>query len=128
MLKKALLKLSTFGFGLEDFLENGLKQPRFLLAFGSREESLSGLSSLLETVRQVGKKEIDIQRYKGLGEMNPDQLWESTMDPQTRTLYRVRLEDDVLADNLFTVLMGEHVEPRRAFIEKHALEVRNLDV
>ena len=70
---------------------------------------------------------VEVSRFKGLGEMMPEQLWESTMDPARRTLYQVRLEDDVLADKLFTVLMGEQVEPRRAYIEKHALEVRNLD-
>jgi len=127
-LKKALAALSRVGFGLDEFLGSAVGAARFKLVFGLREEDLPGLCGMLETIRQAGKKDIDIQRYKGLGEMNPDQLWESTMDPETRTLFQVRLEDDVLADNLFTVLMGENVEPRRAFIEKHALEVRNLDV
>ena len=86
------------------------------------------LREALVIIRKSGESGLDIQRYKGLGEMNANQLWESTMNPETRNLFPVLLEDQVEADHLFSVLMGPGVEPRREFIERHALEARNLDV
>jgi len=89
---------------------------------------IHSLKELLEYVRMNGKRGMTIQRYKGLGEMNPDQLWDTTMDPEKRVMQKVTIEDVVEADEMFTVLMGDSVAPRRAFIEKHAHEVKNLDI
>ena len=82
----------------------------------------------LETVKEAGKKGINIQRYKGLGEMNPEQLWETTLDPVKRTLLKVQMEDEMLLDETFVRLMGEKVEPRREYIQSNAKKVVNLDI
>ena len=90
--------------------------------------SLTTYAEVVEFLFDQGKRGQSIQRYKGLGEMNPEQLWETTMDPERRTLLQVNIEDSVEADEIFTILMGDEVEQRRQFIEKHALDVKNLDV
>ncbi|MBI2922734.1 MAG: DNA topoisomerase (ATP-hydrolyzing) subunit B [Planctomycetes bacterium] len=126
-LEKELLSLQHAGFRLEDYLGSP-GADKFFLAADAEDTPVASLRELIRSLRKMGQKGLDVQRYKGLGEMNPDQLWETTMDPVTRTLLKVRLEDEVKADEMFTILMGEEVEPRRLFIEKHALEVKVLDV
>jgi DNA gyrase subunit B len=95
---------------------------------GGRTVTLTGMSELIDYVVNAGKKGLMVQRYKGLGEMNPEQLWETTMNPEKRTLLQVRVEDAVEADEIFTTLMGDQVEPRRDFIYSNALYVSNLDI
>ena len=102
--------------------------PRFLLHRAGDEHPLADLRDLVPTVRRLGEKGLKITRFKGLGEMDADQLWDTTMDPTRRTLMQVKLDDAAAANDLFTTLMGDEVGPRREFIEKHALEVKNLDV
>ena len=106
----------------------GLGRPPYKLKVKGQEQFVPGTAELVKAIIDIGKQGLSIQRYKGLGEMNPSQLWETTMDPETRTLLRVKLEDMTGVDEIFTILMGDEVEPRRNFIQAHALEVRNLDV
>ncbi|MEJ2109766.1 MAG: DNA topoisomerase (ATP-hydrolyzing) subunit B [Acidobacteriota bacterium] len=105
-----------------------LEKPPFTIKENGNVVSVHSSEELLEYVLALGKKNLTIQRYKGLGEMNPEQLWKTTMDPQTRTLMRVSIDDAVQTDGIFTILMGDSVEPRRQFIEENALNVRNLDI
>jgi DNA gyrase subunit B len=105
-----------------------LGEPPFTLCENGESQKANTFQELIDRVLQIGKKGLAIQRYKGLGEMNPVQLWETTMDPEKRVLLQVKVEDTVEADLMFTRLMGDEVEPRREFIEKHALEVVNLDI
>ena len=108
-------------------LENVFPAP-FVMGENGKSETVATREELLEKIMLVAKKDLTIQRYKGLGEMNPEQLWETTMDPAKRTLLQVRIEDAIETDGIFTVLMGDQVEPRRKFIEDNALDVKNLDV
>ncbi len=100
----------------------------FTIGENGTSQEVATREEVLERITASAKKDLSIQRYKGLGEMNPEQLWETTMDPEKRTLLQVRIEDAVATDAIFTVLMGDHVEPRRKFIEDNALDVKNLDV
>ena len=102
--------------------------PPYAVENGDQHAQLRSLTEVLEYIMEGGKKGQYIQRYKGLGEMNPGQLWETTMNPETRVLLQVRIEDAVEANDIFSTLMGDEVEPRRKFIEEHALTVKNLDV
>jgi DNA gyrase subunit B len=101
---------------------------RFVIVNGQQEFPAASLDQIGSVVRHVGSQDMEIKRFKGLGEMNSDQLWETTMDPANRTLLKVRLEDAGDADRLFSILMGDDVEKRRSFIQEHALEVQNLDI
>jgi DNA gyrase subunit B len=129
-LEEEVRRLEAAGFPAGSCLppaEEGAPPP-YRLASGEEEVPVPGLLRLLELLRKAGQKSVEITRYKGLGEMNPDQLWDTTMDPARRTLLRVSLEDAAESDRIFTLLMGLEVDPRRRFIEEHAHEVRNLDV
>ncbi len=117
---RELQKLSPSAIGLG-------RAPYKLKAKGQQQE-LRSTADLVRAILDLGKQGLAIQRYKGLGEMNPGQLWETTMNPEARTLLRVKLEDVPGVDEIFTILMGDEVEPRRNFIQTHALEVKNLDV
>ncbi|RKY10109.1 MAG: DNA topoisomerase (ATP-hydrolyzing) subunit B [Planctomycetota bacterium] len=101
---------------------------RFTIVNGTDELPVASLESVVLGVRHIGTRNLEIKRFKGLGEMNPDQLWETTMNPEARTLLKVQLEDAGEADRLFSILMGDNVEKRRNFIQEHALEVQNLDI
>ena len=107
----------------------GGREPvvRFVLESGEQRRPLTTLRELVLEVRRLGEKGLSITRFKGLGEMDPEELWETTLDPKRRTLLQVQLEDALKADEMFRILMGEKVEPRRDFIQKHALEVKEID-
>ena len=126
-----LKELEAMGFGTESLLpqdRTGSEDSRYTLRRGDSEIGLEDLRSLLSAVRRAGEKGLSITRFKGLGEMNAEELRDTTLDPANRTLLRVTMNDAAAADDLFRVLMGEKVEPRRDFIERHALDVKHLDV
>jgi DNA gyrase subunit B len=102
--------------------------PLFKVTKGKSVQYVYSDSELERTLQEIGRQGVSLQRYKGLGEMNPSQLWDTTMDPAVRTLLQVEMEDAMEADHIFSTLMGDKVEPRREFIEEHAKYVRNLDV
>jgi len=120
-------KLHAFGLKIDQYLiAEGVVFE--LLEEGKESMSLYTLREVIDAIRSNGRKGVEVQRYKGLGEMNADQLWDTTMDPAVRTLLKVTLPDAIAADRMFSMLMGEEVEPRRLFIEQHALSVKNLDI
>ena len=126
---------ADYGLDMRDYLlkvqktVSGEDLPtRFEIVNGADRSSVASLDHIPATVRQVGAKDMEIKRFKGLGEMNSEQLWETTMDPERRTLLKVKMEDAGEADRLFSILMGDDVEKRRTFIQDHALEVQNLDI
>ena len=102
--------------------------PPFVINGTGDDVRCESRREMLERFMEIAKKGINVQRYKGLGEMNPEQLWETTLDPTIRTLYQVRVNHADEADDIFTTLMGDVVEPRREFIQENALRVVNLDV
>ncbi len=127
VLKSLIERLAQNGLQLHQY-QVADKQILDIIEDNDKRFPCYTLKEVIDFVRENGRKGIEIQRYKGLGEMNADQLWETTMDPIKRTLLKVTLPDAIAADHMFTMLMGEEVPPRRAFIEQHALSVKNLDI
>jgi len=127
-IESAFRKLDTRGFTVADYIGEKTDKCKFKLIADGESTEVCSLREAADAVINLGRKGLEIQRYKGLGEMNADQLWQTTMNPETRTLCKVGIEDAAKAETMFTVLMGDEVESRRQFIEDHALEVKNLDI
>jgi DNA gyrase subunit B len=139
-IEEVIAKIEKLGLDIATYSEEPMakepsrkeaeKKPKALYRITNEKESkdLFSLKDVLGYIKEAASKGMHIQRYKGLGEMNPQQLWETTMDPEKRTILKVTLEDAVETDKMFTVLMGDQVEPRREFIEEYAHQVKNLDI
>jgi len=134
-IERLIAKLESRGLSVEDYYieraesVTGEKAPaRYVLVNEDEEHELENISQISGTIRQIGSKGMEIKRFKGLGEMNADQLWETTMDPTRRMLLRIKDDEAEEAERLFTLLMGDNVANRRQYIEEHALEVKNLDI
>jgi DNA gyrase subunit B len=126
-----LAVLRSMGFEIDSLIpqeRTGVQEPRYRLRRGDLTTGLEDLRGLLTAIRSAGEKGLQVTRFKGLGEMNAEELRQTTLDPANRTLLQVTMEDANAADDLFRILMGDKVEPRREYIEKHAMEARNLDV
>ena len=134
-LEQLFEKLQTYGLSIEDYYlvqeesVSGEKlQTRYALAGEDKQIEIAGVAQILPQIHAIGKQGMEVKRFKGLGEMNAEELWETTLDPSKRRMLRISLEEAGEAERLFSVLMGENVEQRRQYIEDHALEVKNLDV
>lgn len=121
-------RLKIYNFNISQYLDPSELKCELVIEGQDAPISIYTLKEIVDFIRSNGRKGIVVQRYKGLGEMNPDQLWETTMDPEMRTLVQITIPDAIAADHMFTKLMGEEVIPRREFIEHHALSVKNLDI
>lgn len=131
-LNDVFVQLKDYGFFVTDFVPAGIRNAEMIYPFKIEREDhsvpLASLRELLLELRRLGEKGLTLTRFKGLGEMNSEELWDTSMDPEKRTLLKVSMSDAVAADEMFRVLMGDQVEPRREFIEKHALDVKELDI
>jgi DNA gyrase subunit B len=134
-LEKLFVQLEQYGLSIDDYFltqEESVSGEKLLTKYAlvqdEKSHDIAGVAQILPQVHGLGKQGIEVGRFKGLGEMNAEELWITTLDPSKRVLLRVTLEEAGVAERMFSVLMGEDVERRRQFIEEHALEVKNLDV